>query len=297
MRRLAGRTVIVTGAGRGLGRSHALHMAREGAAVVVNDLGGELDGSGSSEMPAAKVAEEIRATGGRAVASFHDVSNWAQAGDLVRLAIDEFGHLDVVVNNAGILRDRSLANLQEQEWDAVIAVHLKGHAAMTAHAMSYWRQRSKAGEPVKAALVHTTSVAALAGNFGQAAYAAAKLGIVGLSRVADIEGEKYGVRSNAVSPSAHSRLEPSLQPKDADTFDTFAPENVSPLVAWLAEENCPARSQIFQVYGDRLLVIAGGVVAARLQNAGRWSAETLDAALKDKLVQAPSISDFVEGLH
>jgi NAD(P)-dependent dehydrogenase (short-subunit alcohol dehydrogenase family) len=217
---------------------------------------------------------------------------------LVRLAVDSFGSLDVVVNNAGILRDRSLANVTEAEWDAVIAVHLKGHAAMTAHAMSYWRKRCKDGETVKAALVHTTSVAGFAGNFGQAAYAAAKLGIIGLSRVADIEGEKYGVRSNAVSPSAHSRLEPSLTPKDGEPFDMFAPENVSPLVAWLAEENCPARSQIFQVYGNRLLVIAGASVAASLVNDGRWTAEQLDAALTtDRFETPPRIADFVEGLQ
>jgi NAD(P)-dependent dehydrogenase (short-subunit alcohol dehydrogenase family) len=272
-------------------------MARQGAAVVVNDFGGEVDGTGSSTTPAEQVVDEVRSAGGRAVPSFHNVAKWDQAEELVRLAVDSFGTLDVVVNNAGILRDRSLANVTEAEWDAVIAVHLKGHAAMTAHAMSYWRKQSKEGQTVKAALVHTTSVAGFAGNFGQAAYAAAKLGILGLSRVADIEGEKYGVRSNAISPSAHSRLEPSLTPRENEPFDMFAPENVSPLVAWLAEENCPARSQIFQIYGNRLLVIAGASVAASLVTGGRWTAEQLDAALTmDRFVTPPRIADFVEGL-
>lgn len=296
MGRLDGRVAIVTGAGRGLGRAHALHLAGEGAAVVVNDLGGSVDGVGASDAPASQVVDEIQAAGGRAVPSFHSVSDWAQAGELVRMAGEAFGRLDVVVNNAGILRDRSLANLTEGEWDAVIDVHLKGHAAVTAHAMAYWRGRAKDGEAVKASLVHTTSVAGFAGNFGQAAYTAAKLGIIGLSRVADIEGEKYGVRSNAVSPSAHSRLEPSLTPKEGDTFDTFAPENVSPLVGWLAEADCPARSQVFQVYGRRLLVIAGAVVSARLENDGRWTAADLEAALAGRLVMPPRIADFVEGL-
>src|SRR5262245_43937662 len=171
MRRLEGRVAIVTGAGRGLGRAHALHLAKEGALVVVNDLGGEVDGRGVSTRPAQQVVEEIRGAGGTAIVSGHNVAHWGEAETLVRLAVETFGKLDVLVNNAGILRDRTLANLAEDEWDQVLAVHAKGHAAMARHAMAHWRDRSKAGEKVKASLISTTSVAAFAGNFGQTAYA------------------------------------------------------------------------------------------------------------------------------
>jgi NAD(P)-dependent dehydrogenase (short-subunit alcohol dehydrogenase family) len=293
--RLAGRVAVVTGAGRGLGRCHALYLASQGAAVVVNDLGGDLGGEGTDPTPARQVVAEIEAAGGRALVSGHDVSSWTQAGDIVQLALDSFGRLDVVVNNAGILRDRTLANLSEDEWDAVLRVHLKGHAAMSAHAMAHWRARSKAGEAVQASLVHTTSVAAFTGNFGQAAYAAAKNGIAALSQVAALEGARYGVRSNAISPSARTRLEDSLAPS-AEAFDRFDPANVSPLIGWLAEASCPATGQVFQIYGDRLVVIAMPAPVHRLATEGRWTPEALDAALAGRLLAPPSISDFVEGL-
>jgi NAD(P)-dependent dehydrogenase (short-subunit alcohol dehydrogenase family) len=178
----------------------------------------------------------------------------------------------------------------------VLRVHLKGHAAMSHHAMAYWRERSKSGAEVRASLVHTTSVAGFTGNFGQAAYAAAKLGIVALSRVAALEGERYGVRSNALSPSARTRLEDSLAPSE-EAFDQFDPGNVSPLVAWLAEADCPATAQVFQVYGDKLLVISMPTPVHRLENdGGRWTPEAIDAALKDKLLVPPAIPDFVEGI-
>jgi NAD(P)-dependent dehydrogenase (short-subunit alcohol dehydrogenase family) len=297
MGRLDGRVAIVTGAGRGLGRSHALRLAAEGAAVVVNDLGGALDGTGSSPMPAQEVVNEIQAHGGRALVSNHDVAIWREAGELVRLAVENFGRLDALVNNAGILRDRTLANMAEDQWDAVMAVHAKGHAATTSHAMAYWRARAKAGDDVKASLIHTTSVAAFAGNFGQANYAAAKVAILGLSRVAAIEGERYGVRSNAVSPSAHTRLETSLTPLPEGQFDTFDPANVSPVVAWLAEAECPANGQVFQVYGNKLLIVQLATVAHRLSTTGQWNAEALDRALAGHLVTPPRLNDFVEGLQ
>ena len=295
MSRLAGRVAIVTGAGRGLGRCHALFLASEGAAVVVNDLGGDVSGEGADPTPAQQVAAEIEAAGGRAVVSGHDVSSWSQAQEIVELALDAFGALHVVVNNAGILRDRTLANLAEEEWDAVLRVHLKGHAAMTRHAMAHWRARAKAGEEPHASLVHTTSVAGFTGNFGQAAYAAAKSGIAGLSQVAALEGARYGVRSNAISPSARTRLEDSIAPSE-EAFDRFDPANVSPLVGWLAEEDCPATAQVFQVYGDRLVVIAMPAPVHRLSHDGRWTPEAIGGALEGRLVAPPRIADFVEGL-
>lgn len=287
--------MIVTGAGRGLGRSHALLLAASGAAVVVNDLGGDVHGEGRDPTPAQQVVEEIVAAGGRAVASGHDVADWARACELVELAVESFGGLDVLVNNAGILRDRTLANLEEDEWDIVLRVHLKGHAAMTRHAMAYWRGQAKAGSEVRASIVNTTSVAGFAGNFGQASYAAAKLGIVGLSRVAALEGERYGVRSNAVSPSARTRLEDSLAPAEG-SFDPFDPANVSPLVAWLAEADCPATAQVFQIYGDQLIVVSMPSPVRRFANGTRWTPKAIGEALKGQLLTPPGIGDFVEGL-
>jgi NAD(P)-dependent dehydrogenase (short-subunit alcohol dehydrogenase family) len=294
---LEGRVAIVTGAGRGLGRSHALALARHGAKLVVNDLGGDLQGEGRDETPARQVVAEIKAAGGEAVVSGHDVSDWTQAAALVDCAINAFGRLDILVNNAGILRDRTLANMSEAEWDAVIKVHLKGHAAPTRHAMAHWREASKAGEPVAASVIHTTSLAGLVGNFGQANYAAAKLGVIGLSRVVALEGAKYGVRSNAVSPSARTRIETSLKPPPAGVFDIFNPDNVSPLIVWLAMADCPATNQVFQAYGNRVEVIRPSSIAVDVSGEGQWSVAALDRALRDRLPVPPRLGDFVEGLE
>ncbi len=294
---LAGRVAIVTGAGRGLGRAHALALAAEGAMVIVNDLGGDLQGHGTDLTPAQDVVREITASGGKAAVSGHDVADWQGAAALIDAAVKTFGDLHVLVNNAGILRDRTLANMSEEEWDAVIRVHLKGHAATTRHAMAWWRDRSKAGHPVAGSIVHTTSLAGLVGNFGQAAYASAKLGIVGLSRVAALEGAKYGVRSNALSPSARTRIETSLKPPPEGVFDVFDPANVSPLVAWLARADCPATNQVFQAYGNRVEVIGQSAIAVDVRTDGRWTVEALDRALRDKLPEPPRLGDFVEGLN
>jgi NAD(P)-dependent dehydrogenase (short-subunit alcohol dehydrogenase family) len=304
MGRLDGRIAIVTGAGRGLGREHARLLAAQGASVVVNDKGGDLFGQGEAADPAELVVAEIRATGGHAVASRHDVADWEQALELVRLAVDRFGDLHVLVNNAGILRDRALANLSEGEWDAVIRVHLKGHAATTRHAMAYWRERAKGGSSVKASVIHTTSVSGLAGNFGQANYAAAKLGIVALSRVAALEGAKYGVRSNAVSPAARTRMTLETPgaadwlapPTDPAGFDHFDPANVSPVVAWLAEADCPATSQIFHVIGRQLYVVAVPTIACTLAHPSRWTPEALDSALAGRLVSQLDAGAFFAGV-
>src|SRR5258706_4916615 len=294
---LAGRVAIVTGAGRGLGRAHALVLAAEGASVIVNDLGGDLQGHGTDLTPAQDVVREIAASGGKAAVSGHDVADWQGAASLIDAAVKTFGDLHVLVNNAGILRDRTLANMGEDEWDAVIPGHLKGHAATTRHAMAWWRDRSKAGHPVAGSIVHTTSLAGLVGNFGQAAYASAKLGIVGLSRVAALEGAKYGVRSNALSPSARTRIETSLKPPPEGVFDVFDPANVSPLVAWLARADCPATNQVFQAYGNRVEVIGQSAIAVDVRTEGRWTVEALDRALRDKLPKPPRLGDFVEGLN
>ena len=293
---LHGRVAIVTGAGRGLGRAHALMLASEGARVVVNDLGGDLQGHGQDATPAQSVVAEIAAAGGEAVVSGHDVSDWAGAKAMIELAVTRFGDLHVLVNNAGILRDRLFANMEESDWDAVIRVHLKGHAAPSRHAMAWWRERAKAGHKVQASVVHTTSLAGLVGSFGQANYSAAKLAVVALARVMALEGAKYGVRCNAVSPSARTRIETSLKPPPAGTFDTFEPANVSPLIAWLATAGCPATGQVFQAYGNRVEVMQPTQIAADVRTAGRWTVEELDKALAGKLPAAPNLADFVPEL-
>ena len=301
-RPLAGRVAIVTGAGRGLGRAHAIRLASEGAAVVVNDLGTSVTGVGIDPTPAHAVVGEIVSAGGTAVASNADVSSWAGAKDAVQCAIASFGHLDVLVNNAGIVRDRTLVSLDEREWDDVLGVHLKGYAATTHHAMAYWRHEAKAGRNVRASLIHTSSVAAFAGNFGQAAYCAAKAGILALSRVAALEGARYGVRSNAIAPSARTRLlagmadagEVAPEPQAPDAFDRFSPANVSPVVAWLALPDCPARSQIFYVMGNEVTVVSmpRGVSKARFD--GQWTLQALNERLTPLLVEQPVLGDFLD---
>lgn len=293
MGRLDGRVAIVTGAGRGLGREHALALAAEGAHVVVNDLGGGVHGAGSSPSAAMEVVAEIEVAGGSAVVSGHDVADWEQARELVELAVASFGRLDVLVNNAGIVRDRSLANMDEHEWDDVIRVHLKGHAAPTRHALAHWKDRAKGGERLDGSVVMTSSIAGLAGNFGQANYATAKLGVVALSRVVAIEGASYGVRSNAVSPGARTRITLSVpgaekayeQAVVAGEFDEHDPANVSPLVVWLAAADCPASSQVFHLAGDRLVVSAMPPILHEARLGRRWTLEDLDKELAHRLVE------------
>lgn len=296
-RRLEDRIAIVTGSGRGLGRAHALCLAAEGAAVVVNDLGVETDGSGRSAEPASQVVEEIKAKGGRAIRSNHDVSDWTQAGEIVRMAKETFGRLDVVVNNAGILRDRAFANMSEAEWDAVIAVHLKGHAALGHHAVVHWRDRAKSGESLDASIINTSSIAGYLGNFGQANYASAKLAILALSQVIALEGNRYGVRSNVVSPSARTRMMGASAAPETG-FDARDPANVSPVVAWLATADCPANAQFFHVYGSRLLVLTLPTVAHDLFNPkGRWTLDDLDRELAGKLVVHPTTEEVLNDLR
>ena len=302
MGRLDGAVAIVTGAGHGLGRAHALYLAKEGARVVVNDIGGDIHGVGKSLTPAQNVAAEIQAAGGEAVVNGADVSDWTQAEAMIEQALDEFGDLNVLVNNAGILRDRTLANMTEDEWDAVIRVHLKGHAAPTKHAVSYWRQRAKGrGERSGyASVIHTSSVSGYAGNYGQANYGSAKLAVCALSQVVMLEGGRYGVRSNVVSPGARTRLSLSTPgseehyraPDDPEVFDPLSPANVSPLVAWLAAPDCPATGQMFHCDSNRVLVTSLPRVHELRQTDGQWTLENLDVALADALQTPANLTDW-----
>src|SRR4051795_7116646 len=236
---LDGRVAIITGAGRGIGREHALLFASEGAKVVVNDLGGAMDGSGSDATPAQQVVDEIKKMGGEAVANADNVADWEGGQRLVNAAVEAFGDLHVLVNNAGILRDRVLVNMTEEEWDDVINVHLRGHFIPTRYAAIYWREQAKAGTPVLANLVHTSSTSGLLGNPGQTNYGAAKAGIASFSIICAQELARYGVRSNCISPAARTRLTESTPglgemvqpPADGSVFDVWDPANVSPLVA------------------------------------------------------------------
>jgi NAD(P)-dependent dehydrogenase (short-subunit alcohol dehydrogenase family) len=282
---LDGRVVIITGAGRGLGREHALLMASEGAKVVVNDLGGNTDGTGSDVGPAQQVVDEIAAMGGEAVANTDSVTDWEGGQRLINTAVETFGDLHVLVNNAGILRDRVLVNMTEEEWDAIMAVHLKGHFVPSRWAATYWRERSKElGQPLQACIVNTASGAML-GNPGQTNYTAAKAGIAAMTLVEAQELSRYGVRSNCLAPVARTRLTlqtPGLgdvvkAPDDPGKFDLYDPANVSPLVAYLATADCPFNGGVFHVGGNEVGLYAGfslpqdKIIAAD----GRWTVEGL----------------------
>jgi NAD(P)-dependent dehydrogenase (short-subunit alcohol dehydrogenase family) len=288
-----GRVAIVTGAARGLGRAHALELARQGAAVVVNDIGAELDGTGGSAAPAHDVVAEIEAAGGRAVVNGDDVSSWSGAARLVQTAVDAFGGLDVVVNNAGVVRDRMFVSSEESEWDVVLAVHLKGHAAVARHAAAWWRDRSKAGEPVDARIVNTSSGAGLLGSVGQSAYSAAKAGIATLTLIQAAELGRYGVTANALAPSARTRMTETVfadtmkRPDDPDAFDAMAPENVSPLVAWLASpESARVTGQMFEVEGGKVSIAEGWHHGPVIDNGARWDPADLGPAVDQLLTKS-----------
>jgi len=286
------RVVIVTGAGRGIGRAHALLFAEEGARVVVNDLGSERDGTGSSPGPAGEVVDLIRSRGGAAVASGDDVSSWEGAERLVRTAIDEFGRLDVLVNNAGILRDRMLVNMTEQEWDAVIQVHLKGTFAPCRFAAEHWRARSKAGESVDARIINTSSTSGIFGNPGQTNYGAAKAGIAGFTVILARELDRYGVTVNAIAPGALTRLTEDLNPlrppaPPPGVWYPAAPENVAPLVVWLASP--AARSvtgRVFLVMGGQVSVAEGWRRGPTVTKRGKWEPAEIGDAIPGLLAEA-----------
>ncbi len=284
--------MIVTGAGRGIGRAHALEFARQGARVVVNDLGTELDGSGGSSGPAGEVVEEIRALGGEAVADGADVADWKQAEGLVRTALESFGGLDVVVNNAGFLRDRMFASGTEDEWDAVIRVHLKGHFCVSRHACEHWRKQSKAGEAVDARIINTSSGAGLQGSVGQSTYSAAKGGIASLTLVQAAELGRYGVTANAIAPAARTRMteavfaETMAKPEDG-SFDAAAPENIAPLVVWLGSaESKDVTGRMFEISGGAISVADGWREGPKLDKGARFEPDEIGAVVHDLLAKA-----------
>lgn len=281
-----GRVVIVTGSGRGIGRAHALEFARQGARVVVNDLGAEVDGSGGSQGPAGEVVDEIHAMGGEAVANGDDVADWEGGGRLVKTAIEKFGRLDVVVNNAGILRDRMFVSTSEQEWDAVLHVHLKGHFCVSRHAGAYWRQCSKEGKEVDARIINTSSGAGLQGSVGQSTYAVAKAGIAALTLVQAAEMSRYGVTSNAIAPAARTRMTEAvfadmMAAPEEGVFDEMAPENISPLVVWLGSaESREVSGRTFEVAGGKISVADGWRTGPEVDNGARWDPADVGEAVK-----------------
>jgi len=285
------RVVIVTGAARGLGRAHALAFAAEGARVVVNDLGVELDGTSARSEPAEEVVDEIRAAGGEAIANGDDIADWDGAGRLVRSAIDTFGDLHVVVNNAGFVRDRMFANAEEDEWDAVVRVHLKGHFAPSRHAAAYWRDRSKAGERVDARIVNTSSGAGLLGSVGQAAYSAAKAGIATLTLVQAAELGRYGVTANAIAPSARTRMTEGvfteMMARPDSGFDAMHPANVSPVVVWLGSaEARDVTGRVFEIEGGKVSVADGWHHGPARDKGARWAPDELGPVVRSLLEEA-----------
>lgn len=290
-----GRIVVITGAGRGLGRQYALEFARQGAKVVVNDLGSARDGNGGATGPAEEVVAEIRAFGGVAVANTDDVADWEGARRLIDTAIREFGGLDVLVNNAGILRDKTLANMEEQDWDAVIRVHLRGTFAPARHAAAYWRDESKAGRPRVARMINTSSSSGLYCNPGQSNYGAAKAGITSMSVIASRELERYGVTVNVIYPTAMSRLTEDIFAKKlgagavkaAGEFDPLDAANVAPLIAWLGStESSGITGRVFGVRGGRITVAEGWRAGPRIEKEGRWHTEKLGALIPDLVRRA-----------
>ncbi len=296
---LDGRVAIITGAGRGIGREHALLMASEGAKIVVNDLGGAIDGSGSDRSPAEEVVAEIEAMGGEAIANAANVTDWEGVQGMINQAVEAFGDLHVLVNNAGILRDRVVVNMTEAEWDAVIDVHMKGHFVPTRWAAAYWREQSKAGKEVNAAIVNTASGAML-GNLGQFNYAGAKAAIAAMTLVAAGELKRYGVRVNCLAPLARTRLTlqtPGMEeliapPEDGAEFDLWDPANISPLVAYLSTADCPFTGGVFHVGGNEVGLYGGWSLDKSndvIATDGRWTVADLSE-------QAPGLLESRDGL-
>jgi NAD(P)-dependent dehydrogenase (short-subunit alcohol dehydrogenase family) len=294
----ARRVAIVTGAGRGLGRAYALELARQGATVVVNDLGSAADGSGQASGPADDVVATIRSAGGRATASYDDVSDPAAAARLISSTVDAFGRLDILINNAGIVRDRMLVNMTVEDWDAVITVHLRGTFAPVRCAAAHWRERSKAGASNDARIVNTTSAAGLYGNLGQANYGAAKAGIAAFTIIAAGELARYGVTVNAVAPGARTRLTEQATPDaygtvEPDAFDASDPANVAPLVAWLASPQAShVTGRVFNVRGGQISVAEGWRAGPSCEKAGRWEADELGPVMEGLLRRAAPNADL-----
>ena len=277
-------------AGRGIGREHALELARQGAKVVVNDLGATNHGEGKDEGPAAEVVSTIKAMGGEAFANGADVANWAQTKLLVDETVATFGRLDVVVNNAGFVRDRMFVSCSEEEWDAVVNVHLKGHFCLSRHAAAYWRDQVKAGQKVDARIINTSSGAGLQGSVGQATYSAAKAGIAALTLVAAAEMSRIGVTVNAIAPSARTRMTETvfadMMATQGQDFDAMAPENVSPLVVWLGSvQSRDVTGQVFEVEGGKIRVAEGWAHGPEIDKGAKWDPAELGPVVADLLKQ------------
>lgn len=286
------RVVIITGAGRGLGRAHALAFAAEGAKVVVNDIGAELDGSGGTLSPAQEVVEEIRAGGGEAIVNGDDISDWDQAGHLVAQTLETFGHLDTVVCNAGIVRDRMIVNMTIDEWDAIMRVHLRGMFCPVRHAIDYWRAESKAGRQREARIVTTSSGAGLFGSVSQANYSAAKAGIAAFTIVAAQELGRLGILANGIAPSARSRMTEEafaeMMRKPEEGFDAMDPANVSPVVVWLGSGQCNVSGRMFEIAGGQLSVADGWQHGDVFDKGARFDPAEIGALVEDLIKNSPT---------
>jgi NAD(P)-dependent dehydrogenase (short-subunit alcohol dehydrogenase family) len=301
MPKLDGKVAVVTGAGRGIGREHALALARAGAKIVVNDLGASLAGEGTDSGPAHDVVREIEALGGEAVANGENVADFAGAKRMIDGAIAAFGRLDILVNNAGILRDRMLVNMEEHEWDAVIEVHLKGHFAPTRHAAAHWRERSKAGDQLNARVINTSSPSGVFGNVGQVNYGAAKAGIVGFTLIAAQELQRYGVTVNAIAPNARTRMTEAAFgeiPPPEEGFDPADPANNSPIVVALcADEAQDITGQVFFVYGGVVNMLSGWEAGELFASDERWDPEALLQELRDRLPGGAAPPGMLASMH
>jgi NAD(P)-dependent dehydrogenase (short-subunit alcohol dehydrogenase family) len=301
MPHLEGKVAVVTGAGRGIGREHALALARAGAKIVVNDLGAALSGEGHDDTPAQQVVQEIESLGGEAVANAANVADFAQAGEMVRQAFVQWGRLDILVNNAGILRDRMLVNMSEQEWDAVINVHLKGHFAPTRHAAAHWRELSKAGSEVRGRVINTSSPSGVFGNIGQANYGAAKAGIAAFTVIAAQELHRYGVTVNCLAPNARTRMTEEtfdMSAPDPNEFDPLDPGNMSPVVVALcADEAQQITGQVFHVWGSAVNALRGWSAGELFQTEGRWDADELLQQIVERFPDGASPPGMVAGMQ
>jgi len=287
-----GRVVIITGAGRGLGREHALAFAAEGAKVVVNDVGASLQGDGNDMSPAQEVVDLIRANGGEAITNGDDIADWEGAGRLVQSAIDTFGGLDTVVTNAGIVRDRMFVNMSVDEWDAVIRVHLRGTFCPVKHAVDYWRAESKAGRPREGRVVTTSSGAGLHGSIAQTNYSAAKAGIATFTINIAAELGRIGVNANSIAPSARSRMTEEafaeMMAKPETGFDAMDPANISPLVVWLGSGDCNVSGRVFECAGGLISLADGWQVGAEFDKGSKWEPSEIRAVVDDLVTAAPA---------